>query len=139
MARRTFVQTTDDLTGEPDAQEVRFSLDGVEYRIDLTEKNRALFEEQLAQFVNAGRRTRNAAGRVVSRPAESQTAKQERRRLIRAWWAKNEKLVGQKVTERGRIPAKVIDAYQQHQTLSGPRPSKSTTAIPAATFSAGRV
>ncbi|WP_442931008.1 Lsr2 family DNA-binding protein [Micromonospora sp. NBC_00389] len=67
---------------------------------------------------------------------KSQNAERDRRRIIREWWTKNEKLVGQKATERGRIPATVIDAYRQHETLVSPATSRSSGVIPAATGSA---
>lgn len=54
MAQHT--ETVDDLTGAPDAQPVRFSFDGIDYEIDLTEHNRRRLRNAFTPYINAVRR-----------------------------------------------------------------------------------
>src|SRR5690242_15954293 len=51
MARTVITQITDDLDGSPNAKEVAFSYDGVDYVIDLAKKNRAAFAQALKPYV----------------------------------------------------------------------------------------
>src|SRR5262245_38640823 len=101
MATKISVALEDDLEGGPAAETLRFGIDGAEYEIDLSKKNATAFRRQLAPFVEharkAGRGPRRRFGRTVS----------SRRRSgdIRAW-AKEQ---GIAVSERGRIPASVIE------------------------------
>ncbi|QAY60724.1 Lsr2 family protein [Microbacterium protaetiae] len=109
MARKIVHQLVDDIDGtvlEPgQGQTVLFSLDGVAYEIDLTDQNAATLRDALSSYVSAARavsgsRTRrSSAGRGGS----------GRRDLaaVRAWAKQN----GHKVSDRGRVPQVVLDAY----------------------------
>src|SRR5690242_21594380 len=101
MAQKITVALEDDIDGGPADETVRFGLDGSEYEIDLSRKNAAAFRRQLAPFIDharqAGRGQRRSAGRTV--------ASRERTGGIRAW-AKDQ---GIAVSERGRIPASVLE------------------------------
>lgn len=105
MAKRTVVHLVDDLTGEelaPDAGEtVQFGLDGAAYQIDLGPKSAAALRDQLAKYVNAGRRTSRNRRRVTSNAEVDPKA-------VRAWAASN----GVQVSGRGRIPAAVREQYR---------------------------
>ena len=110
MAQRTQIILIDDLDGKEltsGGQTVRFGYDGVEYSIDLSDKNAAAFRDSLAQYVGLSRRVggRAAAGRGTSRRkgGDNRTAQ------IREWARSN----GHKVNERGRIPATVVEAYDK--------------------------
>jgi hypothetical protein len=103
MATRTTVALEDDLDGGPADETMRFALGGAEYEIDLSKQNARRFRRQLAPFVEharqAGRGSRRRAGRTGS--------DRERSSAIRAW--AREQGIG--VSERGRIPASVIERY----------------------------
>lgn len=128
MARRTIVEITDDITGEPEAREVRFSLDGVEYEIDLGEKNATELRDQLAPFIAAGRRvpqTVTRKARFQPPPRKAATMDAAQRREIRRWWNENWRDAGlPKPTGqgRGRIPEKVVEAHTEHQGLRVHKP-----------------
>lgn len=62
MATKTFIQTIDDLTGEPDATARTFGLDGVSYRIDLTDANYERLTAFLQPYIDKA--TRLADGRA---------------------------------------------------------------------------
>ena len=112
MAQKVLVQMLDDLDGSVANQTVPFSLDGVQYEIDLSDDNASELRDSLAQFISAGRRVggrkmRLATGQSASETRPSGTADRERSRQIRAWAIEQ----GYEVAERGRIPADVVDAY----------------------------
>jgi Lsr2 len=104
------VQLVDDIDGQPipdgKGETVSFGLDGKDYDIDLSGKNAAKLRDSLAQYVGAARRV----GGRRRRSGGGVPAKTDREQLknVREWANDN----GFKVSERGRIPAKVIDAYE---------------------------
>jgi hypothetical protein len=104
MAQKITVALEDDLDGGPADQTVRFGLDGAEYEIDLSARNATAFRERLAPFTERARKASRAPG---SRPGRSASAR-ERSSGIRAW-ARGQ---GIAVSDRGRIPASVIEQYQ---------------------------
>jgi hypothetical protein len=104
MAQRVTVALEDDLDGGPADETVRFAFGGADYEIDLSKKNAAAFRKKLAPFVEHARKPGRAQPRRGSRTAASR----QRSGDIRAW-AKDH---GIAVSERGRIPANVVDQYQ---------------------------
>ncbi len=104
MAQKITVALEDDLDGGPAGETVRFGLDGAEYEIDLSKKNAAAFRRQLASFIDHARKAGRGQRRRPGRTASSR----ERSGGIRAW-AKDQ---GIAVSERGRIPASVVEQYE---------------------------
>lgn len=103
MARQVRVFLVDDIDGSPDARTIEFSLGRDSYTIDLTEKNIAKLETALAPFVEkAAKGSRKASAR---RPA---ARRQTDNNAVRQWAREN----GRKVSDRGRIPADVVAAYE---------------------------
>ncbi len=103
MAQKVTVVLEDDLTGGPAEQTIRFALEGTDYEIDLNAKNAAAFNKQLAPYVEHARR----AGRAQPRRSGRTAAGRHRSGDIRAWAKEH----GLAVSERGRIPANVVDQY----------------------------
>lgn len=60
MARKTIRALEDDLNGGPADETVRFSLDGIDYEIDLSARNALRLRSELDLFVAVGRRVRPA-------------------------------------------------------------------------------
>jgi hypothetical protein len=87
---------------------VRFGLDGADYEIDLSARNATAFRERLAPYTARARKASRAPG---SRPGRSASTR-ERSSGIRAW-ARGQ---GIAVSDRGRIPASVIEQYQAATT-----------------------
>jgi hypothetical protein len=104
MAQRVTVTLEDDLDGGPADETVRFRFGGAEYEIDLNTKNATAFRTKLAPFIEHARK---AGHGQVRRPART-AASRQRSGDIRAW-AKDH---GIAVSERGRIPASVVEQYQ---------------------------
>ena len=104
MAQKVTVALEDDLDGGPADETVRFGLGGAEYEIDLSKKNAAAFRRQLAPFIEHARKAGRGQRRRPGRTASSR----ERSGGIRAW-AKDQ---GIAVSDRGRIPASVVEQYE---------------------------
>jgi hypothetical protein len=104
MAQKVTVALEDDLTGGPAEQTVRFAFDGTDYEIDLNAKNAAAFGKQLAPYLEHARR----AGRAQPRRGGRAAADRQRSGDIRAWAKQH----GLAVSERGRIPAGVLEQYR---------------------------
>lgn len=114
MARRIVHQLVDDLDGSVlevgTGETVMFSLDGTAYEIDLTEENAEALREALAPWVAAAR----PVSRSVSGGSSSSNGRKRRRTgqqdysAVRAWAKEN----GYTVSERGRVPANVLEAYE---------------------------
>jgi nucleoid-associated protein Lsr2 len=102
MARRTRVTLEDDLDGGPAAETLRFGIGGVEYEIDLSERNATRLRTLLAPFMEHGRKAGPRPRRTVRTAASRQ-----RSREIRAW----ARARGIELSERGRIPASVAARY----------------------------
>lgn len=115
MAQKVNVVLVDDLDGSEAIETISFTLDGGSYEIDLNEANAAALRDALAPWVGAARR----AGRGTSAPAARRTARggtrpaasgsdRERVQAIREWARTH----GHNVSERGRLSADVLAAYQ---------------------------
>lgn len=104
MAQRVQVLLVDDLDNSDADETVTFALDGVTYEIDLNEGNAAKLRDAFAPWVGHARRSggRKAAGRSAGGRRKDVSA-------VREWARKN----GHNVSERGRIPASVQDAYDK--------------------------
>jgi Lsr2 len=115
MAQKVVVQMVDDLDGTAgsDVTTVAFALDGRGYEIDLNERNAQKLRDSLAEFIAAARRRRSGRGGGSSRSAVSahDAAARERAHAIREWARE----AGHEVSGRGRIPASVVEAYEEAQ------------------------
>lgn len=111
MARKVNVVLVDDLDGGDATESVSFALDGSKYEIDLSEKNASKLRDALAKYVAAARKSGRAgsvgAGRTRSTRAATPTVDREQNQAIRDWAKKK----GLKVSDRGRIPAEIVEQY----------------------------
>ena len=104
MATKTVVSFHDDLTDEPADTTVSFGLDGRDYEIDLTNENAEEFREMLDTYMHAGRKV----GGTRRRRRRSSPVAEVDPKAVRAWAAAK----GYEVSNRGRIPAAVVEAYR---------------------------
>ncbi|GAA0905387.1 hypothetical protein GCM10009559_73340 [Pseudonocardia zijingensis] len=109
VAKQTTVTLVDDLDGSEADEQVEFAMDGKSYEIDLSSANSARLREALAPFISAARRTsgrRRSGGAVATaRPSTDR----EQNQAIREWAQQQ----GMKISERGRIPSNVLEAYHK--------------------------
>lgn len=111
MAKKVYVQLVDDIDDKPiesGGQHITFSVDGVSYEIDLSDKNAKEFHRKLDYYIEhatrvGGKRSRKSTtgtGGVGKRDANQTKAVRE--------WAKSN---GYSISARGRIPADVEHAF----------------------------
>lgn len=102
MATETII--TDDLDQTQGAETRTFTVGVKTYEIDLTDANYEKLEGALAPFIEAARVVRTDKTALIKQMRrESRTDLPQ----IREWANKN----GFKVSERGRIPVEVMEAY----------------------------
>lgn len=108
MAQRVQVLLVDDIDNTDADETVTFALDGVSYEIDLNNANAAKLRDALAPWVGHARRSggRKATGRSSSGGGGGRRKDVS---AVREWARKN----GHDVSERGRIPAAVQEAYDK--------------------------
>ncbi|ROR73224.1 histone-like nucleoid-structuring protein Lsr2 [Bogoriella caseilytica] len=106
MAQKVQIQLIDDVDGTPAVETITFGLDGVSYEIDVNEKHAGELREALSTWVGHARRSggRRTTGRRGARAAGGSASDAGK---IRDWAKSN----GYKVSERGRIPADIREAY----------------------------
>lgn len=110
MATKTITVYTDDLDGSElpaGSRSTRFSLDGVDYEIDLNSENRQALSAALEPFIAAARRSSGGARSAAPRARGSKKSDADRLAAIRSWAQSN----GYTVGDRGRIKAEIVDAY----------------------------
>jgi hypothetical protein len=114
MAQKTIVQLIDDLDGTSSdtIETITFGLDGVTYEIDLSDDNASRLRNNLAQFIESGRRTggrvKRGAASTAAASANGSGRNREQTQAIREWARKN----GWEISDRGRIPADIIEAFE---------------------------
>jgi|SRR3954452_11910359 hypothetical protein len=112
MAKQVITLLTDDLDGGEADRTVEFGLDGVTYTIDLSEKNagklRKALDPYLSVATRVGRSSADVRGPRRGAAAASGRAGRDQNQAIREWASKN----GYEVSERGRIPSSIVEAYQ---------------------------
>lgn len=107
MAKRVQVILEDDLDGSPADETVTFGLDGVTYEIDLSAANAAKLRDGLAGWV--GHATRVGGRRATSSGGAKRNRSGRDLGAVREWARKN----GHQVSDRGRISAEVLAAYDK--------------------------
>ena len=81
-----------------------FSLDGRDYEIDLCETHSQKFDDSLGRFADKARKVTGRVTRTKRRTAAHRRHSAE----VRAWAKRS----GIAVSDRGRIPAQVIEKYE---------------------------
>jgi hypothetical protein len=106
MAKQTITVLTDDLDGGDADRTLEFGFDGVNYTIDLSDKNIGKLRKALDPYLAAATRVgrAGATGRIAPR---STAASRQQNQAIREWAIKN----GHEVSERGRIPVSIVEAF----------------------------
>ena len=114
MAQKVEVEVVDDLDGSEPAGTVSFALDGRSYEIDLSDDNAARLRGSLCELRCCGAAKRRHPAAASSCPGlhgrrqRARADRTENTTVIRSWAREN----GHVVSERGRIPKAVMQAYQ---------------------------
>jgi hypothetical protein len=107
MVQKTVVTVVCDLPhdGEVDGNEtVSFAVDGTAYEIDVCSAHAKELHDSFSGYIEHSRRATGAARRRKARSGPGR----ERSSEIRQWARER----GEKVSERGRIPASIIQEYE---------------------------
>lgn len=104
MAKKVTTSFVDDIDGSDAEGTVTFSYDSKLYEIDLSSANKKKLEAALEPYIKAGR---SAGGSRRSSGSSSRAGIRTDSSAIRAWAKDN----GHEVSERGRVPTSVIEAY----------------------------
>jgi hypothetical protein len=131
VAQQVTVQLLDDLDGtqSDDISTVSFGLDGVTYEIDLTQANADNLRKSLEDFVAHARRTGGRLKRGTNSTSRGTTgASHEQAQAIRKWARKN----GHDVSDRGRIPASIVEAFEAAQADASAKTRRRRTKATAA-------
>ncbi|WP_026095530.1 Lsr2 family protein [Microbacterium sp. B19] len=111
MAIKHITHLVDDLDGtvleEGGGKQITFSIEGRSYEIDLSDRNADKFYAAVAPFVDAAR----AVGRSAAAPRRGRSSRRSGDvdlAAVREWARAN----GHTVSDRGRIPAPILEAYR---------------------------
>jgi hypothetical protein len=107
MAKQVITVLTDDLDGGDADRTIEF---GLNYTIDLSEKNAGKLRKALDPYLTVASRLGRTAvnSRIASRTAAvSARSNRDQNQAIREWAAKN----GYEVSKRGRIPSSIVEAF----------------------------
>jgi len=120
MAQKVVVTLVDDLDESEADETVEFGIDGTTYEIDLSDANASALRDTLADYVaharkQSGRSRRSTGSSASASQAATKRAPgraavdREQNQAIREWARKQ----GMNVSERGRIPSEVSEAYHK--------------------------
>ncbi|QII06718.1 Lsr2 family protein [Rhodococcoides fascians A25f] len=110
MARKVYVQLVDDIDEKPiesGGEHITYSVNGVSYEIDLSDKNAKEFHRKLDYYIEhstkvGGKRTKKSSASATGAKRDANQTK-----AIREWAKAN----GHNISARGRIPAEVEQAF----------------------------
>jgi Lsr2 len=102
MATKVLTTLQDDIDGSAAVETVRFALDGVEWEIDLSDRNANRLRNSLSEFIAHGRKVGGKGTRKTASSSEVNP------KLVRQWAEAN----GIEVNSRGRIPAEIVERYK---------------------------
>lgn len=109
MATQHIAQLTDDLDGSViengEGKQLTFSVEGRAYEIDLSDQNADKFYKVLSPYVDAARSVKTGASARGGRPARPKSDLDLG--AVREWARAN----GHTVSDRGRVPATIVDAF----------------------------
>lgn len=110
MATKHIAQLIDDLDGtvidNGEGKQITFSIGGRAYEIDLSDENADKFYKALTPYVDAAR---SVNSQTSARSSQSARPKSDLDLgAVREWARAN----GHTVSDRGRVPGPVVDAYK---------------------------
>ncbi|KPC90790.1 hypothetical protein ADL27_32525 [Streptomyces sp. NRRL F-6602] len=105
MAKKVLI--VDDIDGtEENVETVNFTYKGTRYTIDLSKKNRDAFDKAMDKYLKAATELGTSGGGGSS---SGSSANAQHLARVRAW-ARD---AGHEVSNRGRIPAPIVEAYNK--------------------------
>ena len=105
MATKVLTTLQDEIDGSKATQTIRFSLDGIEYEIDVSDRNANRLRNSMHDFIAHGRKVGGGRARKSASSGQVDT------KAVRKWAKAN----GIEVSSRGRIPAEVVERYKSRR------------------------
>ncbi|GAB4086511.1 Lsr2 family protein [Myceligenerans cantabricum] len=105
MVQRVQLVLEDDIDGGVADETVSFGLDGTNYEIDLSKEHAAELRDAFGPWVGAARKAKSAPAARANR----RTRSANNTAAIREWAREQ----GHKVSDRGRIAAEIVTAYEK--------------------------
>lgn len=113
MARQVVVTIVDDIDANKVAEEsVEFSIDGINYEIDLSAENAQKLRHDISQWSNHARKVVGRGKKTKISTKSATTGAKNQSALIRSWAREQ----GIPVTERGRIPSSIVEQFHRAQS-----------------------
>ncbi len=109
MSQRKKIVVYDDIDGTEDAESVQFGFQGKSYEIDLSPKNLGKLTIALAPYLAAGRKV---SPKLAGEPNRAGHNDRIELAAARTWLREN----GHNVSDRGRVPANLLDLYRSRKT-----------------------
>ena len=110
MAQKVIREFVDDIDGSPAERTFSFAVDGVSYEIDLSTQNIAEFKSAISGFIESARKVKGSSGRRTRSPSGGGGRQsREQTQAVREWARQR----GHNISERGRIPASIQQAFDQ--------------------------
>lgn len=111
MAQKVITEFIDDIDGSPAERTFTFAVDGTNYEIDLSAENIAEFNSAIGGFVESARKVKGTSNgrRARSTGGGGTQRSREQTRAVREWARQH----GHHISERGRIPASIQQAFDQ--------------------------
>ncbi|MCJ0890481.1 Lsr2 family protein [Rhodococcus sp. ARC_M12] len=110
MARKVYVQLVDDIDEKPiesGGEHITYSVNGVSYEIDLSDKNAKEFHRKLDYYIEHSTKVGGKRTKKSSTPTTGAKRDANQTKAIREWAKAN----GHNISARGRIPAEVEQAF----------------------------
>lgn len=110
MARKVYVQLVDDIDEKPiesGGEHITYSVNGVSYEIDLSDKNAKEFHRKLDYYIEHSTKVGGKRQKKSSSAATGAKRDANQTKAIREWAKAN----GHNISARGRIPAEVEQAF----------------------------
>ncbi|MGA9870817.1 MAG: Lsr2 family protein [Rhodococcus sp. (in: high G+C Gram-positive bacteria)] len=111
MAKKVYVQLVDDIDDKPiesGGEHIAFSVNGVEYEIDLSDKNAKEFHRKLDYYIEHAARVGGKRAKKSPSAAPTRSKRDANQTKAIREWAKSN---GYAISARGRIPADVEQAF----------------------------
>jgi Lsr2 len=111
MAQKVITEFIDDIDGSPAERTFTFAVDGTNYEIDLSAQNIAEFKSAIGRFIESARKVRGSSSGRRARSAGAHDGRQSREQTqaVRQWARQH----GHNISNRGRIPASIQQAFDQ--------------------------
>lgn len=107
MAKKVTTMLVDDFDKSTPAETVEFSLEGVDYEIDLSDANADQLRSDLQRYIEAGRKVGRRGVRIGRRSKQRHEHLQNAREWLRA--------NGHAIGVRGRVPQEMLRLYESAQ------------------------